>query len=129
MHRVAWSLAAVLAVVGSTMVVVEFDVIGSPWRLLGLTLVLIGTLSAHAGLTLRRNRTLDEEFEAGYRAGHRAGRRTTPTAAQVVVSIEGRKRGWIPPPSVRALAGHRADARRAQAHPDRPAERDRQNMG
>jgi hypothetical protein len=41
----------------------------------GLTLVLMSLTLLNAGTLLRRSRTLDDEYDAGYRSGYRAGRR------------------------------------------------------
>ncbi len=116
---IMWAVAAGLGGGGLSVFAAEFDTFGSPWRFVGLGLMLAGCMTGNAALVLTRQRTLDEEFEAGYRAGHRAGRRAS--GRSTVVNIDRRRRrssGRISTPPLGPMASHRAPAGRAQAHQD-----------
>lgn len=101
-----------------------------PWLLVGLTLVLVGGTVANSGYIAMRARSMDEEFEAGYRVGYRAGRRAPRLEAAPSVTPIRRvphglsafskavQNGGIPEAPVRSVAGDRADAGWAQAHPN-----------
>jgi hypothetical protein len=103
-----------------------FHDLGSPWRLVGLTLVIIGATTASTGIAAHRSRSLEEEFDAGYRVGYRAGRRA-PTlvpvspiraaAGGLTEFNRGAQHGRIPKAPLGALPSHRAAAGRAQADP------------
>lgn len=69
-----WRASAVVAGVGVAVTALNFNP-GEPMLLVGLTLCILGVVVANMGCVARKARSLDEEFEAGYRAGYRAGRR------------------------------------------------------
>src|SRR5690242_5578536 len=108
-----WRLSAVMAGTGVGLTATHFDV-QDPWLMVGVALVVMGATLVNTGYISMRTRTLDEEFDAGYRVGYRNGRRT---AKPVIVSLDsGRKHGRIPEAAVGALASHGAAAGRAEAH-------------
>jgi hypothetical protein len=110
LHWFYWGAALVLAPSGAGIMASNFQP-NDPWLSLGLIVMLAGVTMCNMGVVLRRWRTLDEEFEAGYRVGYRAGRRAP------LVGAREEQHGRLPQASVRSLAGHRAAARRAATHP------------
>lgn len=105
----------VVGLAGLAAVVVEFD-INSPWFFLGLTALLAAGITLNTSLIVRRSRTLDEEFDAGYRVGHRVGRRIgTPR----LVHLDDRRRdGGVSKASIGSVAGVDPTPRRAAANAD-----------
>jgi hypothetical protein len=105
--------------VGGIVIATHFDA-GDAWLFCGLTLVLMGMFAANAALNCSMARTLDDEFDAGYRVGYRAGRRA-PLVSQPVTSLDAfRNRrgedGRVQATTVRAVAGDRPHARRPTTH-------------
>ena len=82
-HVARWVLSVLAAVClgGVTLVDEDFDT-NNPWFFVGLTIIIVSTIAANATLREYRTRTLNEEFEAGYRVGYRAGRRNPLRVAQ-----------------------------------------------
>jgi hypothetical protein len=105
-----WGSAGVLGPSGASLMVTNFDP-NDPWLPVGLVTMLAALTMCNMAVAVRRWRTLDEEFEAGYRVGYRAGRRAP------LVDAREEQHGRLSQASVRSLAGHRAVARRAAAHP------------
>lgn len=67
-------LPALLGVGGFTAISLRFDP-AEPLFFVGLTLIILADLTVVVLLVGRRRRSLEAEFEAGYRMGFRAGRR------------------------------------------------------
>lgn len=83
-HHVArWllSVLAALALGGATIVNHDFDP-NSPWFFVGLTIIILTAIASNAVLRETRQRTLNDEFDTGYRVGYRAGRRASLTVAR-----------------------------------------------
>lgn len=71
-----WYLTATLALVasGAALIGLNFDVM-KPLFYVGLTLIVTAGISASCGVHVKHARSMDEEFDAGYRVGYKAGRR------------------------------------------------------
>ena len=110
-----WALAAALGIVGATVVAVAFDPT-SPWFFLGLTALIAAGSTVNTAWLVRRSRTLDEEFDCGYRVGHRAGRRAG--APQLVHLDDRRRDGRVSKAPLGSMAGVDSTPRRAAAHQD-----------
>jgi hypothetical protein len=123
-----WRASAALVGVGLGLTATHFRV-DDPWLLVGLTMVLIGGTVANSGYIAMRARSMDEEFEAGYRVGYRMGRRAPRLGVASEVTPIRRvpdglsafskaiQNGGIPKAPFGAVAGDRENARRAQAYP------------
>lgn len=125
-----WRASAVVSGTGVGLTVATFHDMASPWRLLGLTLIIVGAITASTAVMGHRSRSLEEEYDAGYRVGYRAGRRApvlSPVspirAAQdgLTEFNRGVQHGRVPKAPIGALAGHREAARRSAADPHGPA--------
>jgi hypothetical protein len=108
MEMFYWGSAGVLGPSGVSMMVTNFDP-NDPWLLVGLVAILAALTMSNMAVAVRRWRTLDEEFEAGYRVGYRAGRRAPLFDAKEGHALD-------PKAAIRHLAGHGAVARRAAPH-------------
>lgn len=87
-RKACWTMSALLVAIGVALMVSHFDAM-IPWFFVGLTLLLCGSVLFNAGLITQRSRTLDEEFDAGYRVGYRAGRRV---GGPTLVHLDDRRR-------------------------------------
>lgn len=79
--RIAFAALAVLALTGFGLVDANFDA-NSPWFFIGLALLVVSCIGFNAVTREAHTRTLNEEFDAGYRVGYRAGRRTLLSIAR-----------------------------------------------
>ena len=79
--RTALGALALLAVTGFGLVDASFDA-NDPWFFIGLASIVVSCIGVNAVLREARTRTLNDEFEAGYRVGYRAGRRTLLSVAR-----------------------------------------------
>jgi hypothetical protein len=72
---------AALGLGGAAIVNQDFDP-SNPWFFVGLTIIILTAITANAILRETRTRTLNDEFDTGYRVGYRAGRRASLTVAR-----------------------------------------------
>lgn len=114
--RVSLATATALGVLGVVILIIDFDS-NSPWFYVGLTQLLAAGHCVNASLSHRRGRTLDHEFEAGYRVGFRAGRRAAKLRV-VDMDEERRRRGRVSKAPLWPLASDGALARREAPDPD-----------
>jgi hypothetical protein len=77
----ALSVLAVIGIGAFGLVDADFTT-KSPWFFIGLTLFVVVAVATNVVLRERRTRTLNDEFETGYRVGYRAGRRASLTVAR-----------------------------------------------
>lgn len=101
-----------------------------PWFFVGMLLILIGCAGVTCGTVIKRARTMDEEFHAGYSVGYREGRRVPPleVVAPIKRAADGLsmfnrqvRHGRLPKAPIGPMASHGATPGRAQAHQDGPA--------
>lgn len=108
-----WYLTASLALVasGATLIGTHFDVM-SPWLYIGLTMTIASGQGFIAWVQCNTSRSMDEEFEAGYRMGYKAGRRV-PVIGPVASLGQRRevKRGRVQAVTLRSVAGDGQAAR------------------
>lgn len=109
-----WRAAALVGGCGIAIAVLSFDD-GGQWFLVGLTMAIVSVVVANTGYIAARSRSLDEEFEVGYRVGYRAGRRAprlepvTPIRRQsngLLGFNEAVRSGRVPQAPIRVVAGH-----------------------
>lgn len=82
-HVAHWALS-VLAAVGLGGVAIvnqDFDP-DNPWFFVGLTVIILTAIASNAVMREARTRTMNDEFDTGYRVGYRAGRRASLTVAR-----------------------------------------------
>jgi hypothetical protein len=119
-----WRAAAIVTGVGIALAAINFRP-DNPSFLLGLALSLVGVIIANTGYIAMRSRSMDEEFDAGYRVGYRAGRRTPriEKVTPIMRASEGLsafnkavQHGGVQKAPVGALAGHDTSAGRPEAY-------------
>jgi hypothetical protein len=79
--RIAFAALGLLALTGFGLVDANFDA-NSPWFFIGLATLVVSCIGVNAVMREAHTRTLNEEFDAGYRVGYRAGRRTLLSIAR-----------------------------------------------
>lgn len=119
MRRALIPAAVLLTLAGGVLVALHFDT-DEEWMFVGLTLLIFGAMFGNAAFNVMLRRSMDEEFEAGYRVGYRAGRRAplVDTAVSDLDTFRIRRKdidGRIPQAPIRAVAGDSAPPRRSKA--------------
>lgn len=79
--RIAFAALGLLALTGFGLVDADFDA-NDPWFFIGLAIIVVAFIAGNAVMREAHTRTLNEEFDAGYRVGYRAGRRTLLSIAR-----------------------------------------------
>jgi hypothetical protein len=96
-ERWALGIAALLGLAAVGLIRHDFDA-DDPFFYLGLTLLGIAVIGAHAAMNAHHHYDLTDEFEAGYRVGYRAGRRASlgsvQTGAGLVIPMRKRENRW-----------------------------------
>jgi hypothetical protein len=113
MTNVRWYSIATLALVASGVALIgtHFDVM-NPWFYIGMMLVICSGVSASCGVHVKHARSMDDEFEAGYRIGYKAGRRV-PQLRPVNSRRKAKEvqRGRVQEVALRSVAGDHSPAR------------------
>ncbi len=130
---IIWGAGSTLATLGATMMALTFSDLLNRYFVVGVAALIVGAMMCCTGLMCQRSRTLDEEYDAGFRMGYRAGRKVPLTSTVSPIrrvrgglndfnkAVIGGRRGRIPKAPVGPAPGHGEAPRREANHTHGPA--------